>query len=140
MTENNTCFIDTNVWLYALLDTGETKKSQAAQALIKTSEAIVSTQVVNEVCANLIKKANIPEEENRKFIEGTYAKHRVVDIVEGILLTASQLRTEYSLSYWDSVIVAAALEAGVNTLYSEDLQDDLLIRKALRVVNPFKQL
>jgi predicted nucleic acid-binding protein len=138
MPENNTCFIDTNVWLYALLDTGKTKKSQAAQALIKTSEAIVSTQVVNEVCANLIKKANIPEEEIRKFMEGTYAKHRVVDIVEGILLTASQLRTEYSLSYWDSVIVAAALEAGVNTLYSEDLQDDLLIRKALRMVNPFR--
>ena len=46
-------FIDSNIWLYSLLDTGEAEKTEAAQALIKSSEAIVSSQVVSEVCVNL---------------------------------------------------------------------------------------
>ncbi|RPJ22988.1 MAG: PIN domain-containing protein, partial [Chloroflexi bacterium] len=60
MPEDNAHFIDTNIWLYALLDTGEMDKSKVAQALIKSSPAIVSPQVISEVCANLIKKARMP--------------------------------------------------------------------------------
>ena len=85
MPETKSHFIDTNIWLYSLLDTGEAEKTKAAQALIKSSQAVVSPQVISEVCANLIKKAKMPEEEIRKFIEGIYAKHRVTELEPSLI-------------------------------------------------------
>lgn len=138
MPENSAHFLDTNVWLYSLLDTGETEKTKSAQILIRSSQAIVSTQVVTEVCANLIKKARMPEDAVRKFIEGIYAKHNVVDLDMRVSLFASELRGEYSLSFWDSLIVSAAFLSGAEIIYSEDMQDGLVIRENLQIKNPFK--
>jgi predicted nucleic acid-binding protein len=138
MPENSAHFIDTNIWLYALLNTGEEEKSQAAQTLIKLSEAIVSPQVIGEVCANLVKKAKMPEHEIRKFVEGIYAKHCVVELDMRVFLFASELREEYSLSFWDSLIVSAAFLSGAEVIYSEDMQDGLLIRETVKIVNPIK--
>jgi predicted nucleic acid-binding protein len=137
MPENDAHFIDTNIWLYSLLDTGQEDKMVVAQTLIRSSQAIVSTQVVTEVSANLVKKARMPEQEIRKFIEGIYAKHRVVELDMEVSLFASELREEYSLSFWDSLIVSAAFLSGAEIVYSEDMQDGLLIRESLRILNPF---
>lgn len=52
--------------------------------------------------------------------------------------SASDLRTQYSLSFWDNLIIASALEAEVSTLYSEDMQDGLIISEQIEIVNPFK--
>jgi predicted nucleic acid-binding protein len=51
-------------------------------------------------------------------------------------LQAQQLRENYCFSFWDSLIVAAALKANCETLYSEDMQDGLLVNKTLRIINP----
>ena len=51
---------------------------------------------------------------------------------------ASHLRQIYSFSYWDSNIVAAALEAQSMVLYPEDMHDGLLVNDQLRIVNPLK--
>jgi predicted nucleic acid-binding protein len=56
---------------------------------------------------------------------------------EGILLDGSQLRQEYALSFWDSMVVACALAADAQILYSEDMQDGLIIRETLEIKNPF---
>ena len=56
---------------------------------------------------------------------------------ESGLLIASQLRQRYSLSFWDSTIVATALNAGVPVLYSEDMQHGLTIEGRLQIRNPF---
>ena len=138
MPEVKAHFIDSNIWLYSLLDTGEAEKTKAAQALIKSSEAIVSPQVISEVCANLVKKTKMPEEEIRKFIEGIYAKHRVIEFDMRVFLFASELREEYSLSFWDSLIVSAAFLSGAEVIYSEDMQDGLLIRETVQIINPLK--
>jgi predicted nucleic acid-binding protein len=55
---------------------------------------------------------------------------------ESILLDASQLRQEYALSFWDSMVVACALTAEADILYSEDMQDGLIIRETLEIKNP----
>jgi len=60
----------------------------------------------------------------------------VVSLGENILLKASDLRNRYSLSYWDSMIVAAALEASCSVLYSEDMQSGLLVDQSLKIINP----
>jgi predicted nucleic acid-binding protein len=93
-------------------------------------------QVINEICVNLIKKAGFTEEQISQLIEALYEKYPIVEADESILLDASQLRREYALSFWDSTVVASALAADANVLYSEDMQDGLVIRETLEIKNP----
>jgi predicted nucleic acid-binding protein len=137
MPDNEPCFIDTNIWLYAFMD-GDLHKKEAAQTFINGSRPIISAQVINEVCVNLIKRANFPEAKIGELIETFYHKYNVVETQKELLRSASQLRQEYRLSYWDSMIIAAALASGVKTLYSEDMQDGLFVHESLKIINPFK--
>jgi len=130
-------FVDTNVWLYAFL-TGDPKKHGIAAALLRGTTPVVSAQVVNEVCANLIRKGGFDGVQIRRTIREFYSYYRVVPLDRDLFLDAADLRDLFSLSYWDSLIVAVADRAGVSTLYTEDLQDGLVIRGRLRVENPFR--
>lgn len=136
MSGKSVAFIDTNIWLYAFLDSGEAKKSSRAKQILKQTEPILSVQVINEICVNLIKKADFTEEQISQLVEALYEKYPIVEMDEGILLDASQLRREYALSFWDSMVVACALAANANILYSEDMQDGLVIRETLEIKNP----
>ncbi len=133
------CFVDTNVWLYAFIENGDTAKSARASGLIQQGNIRLSTQVVNEVCVNLLKKAKFSEDSLRQLIDAFYTKYDVFELQRFTFLAASDLRDRYSLSYWDSVIVASALETGAEILYSEDMQDGLLVNNQLRIVNPFSE-
>lgn len=133
------CFIDTNIWLYAFIETDDEKKSVIARDLLRLSQPVVSVQVVNEVCVTMIRKAGFVEEQIRELVASFYAKYRVLDLGHSILISASELRESYSLSFWDSMIVASALDAEVSTLYSEDMQDGLMIDDSLRISNPFRE-
>lgn len=133
------CFIDTNIWLYAFIVGDDPEKATRAKALIETRSAIfVSTQVINEACVNLIKKAHFSEQQVRQLIESFYAKYFVVELSKSLLLNGSALRDQHALSFWDSLIVASALAAGAAVLYSEDIQDGLVIENRVHIVNPFK--
>ncbi|HNS02893.1 MAG TPA: PIN domain-containing protein [Anaerolineae bacterium] len=133
------CFVDTNVWLYAFIEHGDSVKSARASGLIQQGNIRLSTQVVNEVCVNLLKKAKFSENALRQLIDAFFTKYDVLDLQRSTLFAASDLRDRYSLSYWDSVIVASALETGAEILYSEDMQDGLLVNNQLRIVNPFAE-
>lgn len=131
-------FIDTNIWLYAFISGQDPAKAHTAQAVIgATRPLFLSIQVINEVCTNLLRKEHTPEADIRDFIDDFYALYQVVDLDHAQLITASDLRTRYSLSYWDSLIIASALQSGVPTLYSEDMQHHLVIDQKLQIVNPF---
>jgi predicted nucleic acid-binding protein len=132
-------FVDTNVWLYAFIEGEDVAKSARASGLIQQGNIRLSTQVVNEVCVNLLKKAKFSEDALRQLIDAFYTKYDVFDLQRSTFLTASNLRDGFSLSYWDSVIVASALETGAGILYSEDMQDGLLVNNQLRIVNPFSE-
>ena len=56
-----------------------------------------------------------------------------------VVKNASRLRQQYSFSFWDSLIIDSALEAGVTLLYSEDMQDGILVAGTLEIINPFKE-
>jgi predicted nucleic acid-binding protein len=139
MLSSTSAFIDTNVWLYAFIAGQDSQKTERAQALLGTLSAIiVSVQVINEVCVNLIKRQKFAEDQIRDVINDYYSTYTVIELDQPILLSASSLREQYSLSYWDSLIVACALTTGVPTLYSEDMRDGLTINQQLQIVNPFK--
>ncbi len=135
------CFVDTNIWLYALIEGDDPQKTARAKAFLEASRAImVSTQVINEVCINLLKKAQFSEPQVQQLIESFYAKYRVVELHTTLLLKASALRERYAFSFWDSLIVSSALHAEAAVLYSEDMQDGLVVENRVQIIHPFKQL
>lgn len=137
-------FIDTNVWLYRLFENQKTevaereRKRDTAISITEAEGIIISTQVVNEVCANLIKKAAFNEEQVKAVIQSLYRRCTVTEFNLSIFESASDLRSRYNFSFWDSLIVACALATEANILYSEDMQDGLVVSSKLEVVNPFK--
>lgn len=132
-------FLDSNILLYALLAGQSAAKFSISRNIIQNNrpDIIISSQVVIEVAANLLRKGNFSESQIAKFIEDAYEEYVVIDVSQKILLRASELRSRYSLSYFDSIIVAAALNAGSTILYSEDMQNGLVAEEQLTIINPF---
>ena len=130
-------FIDSNVFLYALSEQDLSKQIIASE-LVLADNGVISTQVINEVSNNLLKKLKLSEVEITQFVESCYKRYEVVELLQPLLIDASLLRRQYNLSFYDSLIVAAALAAQASHLYSEDMQDGLIIHKSLRIMNPFK--
>jgi predicted nucleic acid-binding protein len=133
-------FVDTNIWLYALIVNDDAQKHQIAAEIVQGGNVVVSTQVINETCVNLLRKANLSETQLYDLIVSFYAKYEVIATEAQVLLRASRLRAQYSLSFWDSLVVAGAIESGCNVLYTEDMQDGLIVAEQLTVVNPFRTL
>ena len=131
-------FIDSNIWLYAFIESGETNKRSLALSIIQKSGIILSAQVINEVSINLIKKANFSEDCISKLVVDFYQKYTVLDINQEVLKNASLLRKKYNLSFWDSQIVSCALLSNTTHLYSEDMQNGLVLNETLTIINPFK--
>ena len=94
-------------------------------------------QVINEVCFNLKRKENFDEKKISKVVARFYFDFEIIELNENILLSASDLRSRYSFSFWDGLIAASALLADAEILYSEDMQNGLLIDKKLKIINPF---
>jgi predicted nucleic acid-binding protein len=134
-------FLDSNIWLYALISLQDAQKTSIANNLIRDNrtEIVMSSQVIIEVCVNLLRKGSFTEPQVTKFIKDSYQNFQVVDINETILLNASDLRAQYSLSYFDSIIVSAALESNSRILFSEDMHDGLVVEKKVTIRNPFSQ-
>ncbi len=133
------CLIDSNIWLYAFIETQNADKSSIANSVIQNKDIsiVVSTQIINEVCVNLIKKADFSEEKIRELIGNFYNKYDVIGIEREILFKSSKMREQHNFSFWDSLILASALYAGAENLYSEDMQDGFVIEKT-KIINPFK--
>jgi predicted nucleic acid-binding protein len=138
-------FIDSNIWLYRLLDDERmtveerARKHQIATEVIDSGNSlIISVQVINEVCSNLLRKKRITELEIQTTIEDFYEICNVVELNQEILMQASKLRQRYSFSFWDGLIVASALVAKAEILYSEDMQHGLQVENQIQIINPFR--
>ncbi len=131
-------FVDSNLWLYAfVLRPGEEVKHARALALLEArNRYTISTQVVSEVSVNLLRKAGMEEKSLLDIVEGFYRRCRVVNTDLECHRTASRLRSAHQFSFWDSLIVAAALEANCGMLYSEDMQHGQVIDQQLTILNP----
>ncbi|ABA81640.1 PIN domain-containing protein [Rhodobacter sphaeroides] len=126
-------FADTNVILY-LLDNGP--KADCAEEILGHRPRI-SVQVLNETLVNCRRKAGLSWEEAGAFLEGVRALCPVESLTIQTHDVGRALAERYGFSIYDSIIVASALVAGCTTLWSEDMQDGLLVEGQLRIVNPF---
>ena len=119
------CFVDTNILVYAH-DSSTGVKHQRAQELLEqlwgSGQGVLSTQVLQELCINLRRKAGnpLPLEEIRLLLRD-YMTWEVVTNTPESVLQALEIETRYKTSFWDALILQAAERAGAAILYSEDL-------------------
>ncbi len=132
-------FLDSNIWIYALSSNFDEKKCVAANKLIERSDIRISTQIIGEVCNASLRKARALEAKIKELIDFFFDEFDPIEIRDREqMLRASALRERYNFSYWDSFIVLAALESNCSILYSEDMQDGLVVDGTLTIRNPFK--
>ena len=136
-----TYFIDSNIWLYRFIlnssDSNAINKQQIATTITSQENLLISTQVINEVCANLIHKAGFDNSQIKTLTEEFAQGCEILPVSLETIQYAAKLRDNYSLSFWDSLIVASAILGKANILYSEDMQHSLMINNTLQIVNPF---
>ena len=134
-------FVDTNILVYAH-DRAAGMKHERAKGLVEklwgSGEGVVSTQVLQELCVSLRKKAGVPlpVDEVRRLIQDYLSWEVVVNLPEATV-QALELESQYKISFWDALIVHAAAAAGAKVLYSEDLSEGQKYG-AVRVENPLK--
>ena len=94
------CFIDSNIWLYTFISNPKEKqKSEIAKQICLANQIVISTQVINEVCVNLIKKAKFSEADIQELVRDFYFNYQVMGVDSTIQLDASKLRQNYCFSY-----------------------------------------
>lgn len=134
-------FFDTNVLVYAF-DKNEPEKQAIAKRLIgqfgSDGQLIVSTQVLQELYVTLSKmgKQALPAEEVEEIVND-FAEYPLVQVDKMIIACAMKRHQSKAFSFWDSLIVEAALQANCQILFSEDMQDGQQIGQ-LVIRNPFK--
>jgi predicted nucleic acid-binding protein len=128
-------FLDSNVLIY--LASADTAKADQAEAALAEGGTI-SVQVLNEVANVARRRMGLSWNETRALLDTLRALLAVTPLTIEVHEAGLALAERYSLSLYDAMIVAAALEAGCERLLSEDMQDGLLIERRLRIVNPFR--
>ena len=131
-------FIDSNILIYSSLQDDKEKHNETLNFLekLKDKNVFISTQVINEVYVTLLKH-ELKDEDIQNIVS------KIIDIYNSSIIKVDtikkswNLRRVYNLSYWDSLIVASALESRCKVLYTEDMQDDIVINNMLTIKNPF---
>lgn len=133
-------FVDTNILLYAQ-DISEPQKQLVAQRLLRElwdrHTGRLSVQVLNEYFVNVTAKLKpgLTPEEACEDIEALKAWNpQSLDF--DLMSIGYHVQRRYGISWWDSLIIAAAERSGCSRIYSEDLSDTRTYR-GIQVVNPF---
>lgn len=134
-------FVDTNLLYYANTESPDPRHGKARKAIAslwtEPGKAAVSVQVLQELHVNLIRKAGLEPAHSAARV-GHYLAWRVVDNDRALLAAGFEVQARWKLSFWDSLIVAAAQRAGAQWLWTEDLADGQSYGD-VRVVNPLKK-
>ena len=128
-------FSDTNILIYAYSTTELTKKTVATEVLKHPLH--ISIQVINEFHWVMHHKYHVSFEQLHTINRAFFTLYHVQQIGQATIELAFTIAQRYKYQYWDSLIIAAALEAECSILYSEDLQHGQTIEQRLTIMNPF---
>lgn len=133
-------FLDTNIMVYAY-DTSAGEKHALAKEIVSklwaTATGVLSTQVLQEFFVSVTKKVPKPlEVALEKKIVRDFLKWEVVINDGESVLDAIDIHKKYHYSFWDSLIVEAALKSRCDVLYSEDLSHNQVV-EVITIENPF---
>jgi predicted nucleic acid-binding protein len=132
----NKCALDTNILIY------NHDKNDAYRRLISEDflrvNPVISSQVISEYLNYMMKEYKI---EKKKLIRACalwLKKCTVQPVGSSTIELASRLIDRYDFQLFDGIIVASALEANCDILYSEDMQHGQVIEASLKIINPYK--
>lgn len=135
-------FIDTNILVYGY-DLSAGVKHERSKEIIKdlwnTGAGLISTQVAQEFFVTVTRKIAKPlgTQQAREIVRDLL-KWKTVIVDGSLILEAIDIHEKYRYSFWDSLIVASAMEGGATTIVSEDLSHKQTI-KSVTIHNPFAE-
>lgn len=129
-------FIDSNIIVY-LVDNRSKEKTKKAQDFL-SPDFFISTQVITENVNVCLKKLHLNKETTFDFARRILNRFRILQITEATLLKSFEISLKYQFSSWDSIIRATAILNNCCIIYSEDMQDGLIVENSVTIINPFK--
>jgi predicted nucleic acid-binding protein len=131
-------FLDTNVLIYAVAK--DDPRSEIAEALLSAG-GVVSVQVFNEFAAAARRKLGMSWDDITEVLDAirVLCPSPLAVTIE-MHDAAVKIARTYGLHMYDALVVAAALAADCETLYTEDLQDGQVIEDQMTIRDPFKML
>ena len=127
-------FFDSTVLVY--IASGVAAKADQAEAAVATGGAI-SVQVLNEITNVARRKMKMSWADIHAFLDTLRGLLTVYPLTVEVHETGLRLAQRYGFSLYDAMIAASALDAGCDTLWSEDMQHGMALDEGLRIVNPF---
>lgn len=142
MNDNNInykCFIDTNLIIYTCDESDLEKQNASINFLNEVhfkAKPVISTQTLGEFFNVAFRKLNFTKEDAILEVQRLANSFPVYEISTENVLHAMKISKETQYSYWDSLIIAMAIDTGCSVLYSEDLNNGQEI-EGLKIINPF---
>ena len=141
MPDDQQIFIDTNIWVYLFASSQDAedqrKKETAKQILLDCPDIVVSSQVLNELSNVWLRKYHLELPQIEKYLRKILEIAEVRFLDETLTFRALELLQTCNLSFYDSLIVASALDSRCKVLFSEDMQHGQWIENSLQIRNPF---
>lgn len=134
------CFFDSNILVY-MQDSNDSRKQEKSRCVffdcISKGTAFISTQSLQEFYNVTTKKKRLDRQKAKEIVHWLSISVSVVQITPASIEQAIDISIETQFSFWDSLIVSAAVSAGCSVLYSEDLNDGQTVR-GVTIRNPFE--
>ncbi|GAB0118714.1 PIN domain-containing protein [Acidisoma sp. 7E03] len=129
-------FLDSNIILYAMMEE-ETGKANVADAILRGEDCHISVQTLNEITHTLRRKTKLSLDQIGELIADVRSIATVHDVSAALYARGWAIIQRYGLQTYDSMILACAIENGLETVLSEDMQDGLRIFDMATIRNPF---
>ncbi len=139
MSDKTKVFFDSNILVY-FADGADPQKQQIAENLIKNAvindNGVISTQSLQEFFAATTRKLLCTKEKAKEYVENFSDSFTVEQTSVPLILKAINISIKNQFSFWDSLILSAAIQSGCIICYSEDLSNGQII-EGVKIVNPF---
>jgi predicted nucleic acid-binding protein len=135
---NDRVFVDSNILIYSYSDIFIDKRDKARQVINSFESAYISTQVVNEFVSAFSKKMKAEWQDIIESLNEITDNFLVYSSTPDTVKHACAIALKYHFSFYDSLIIAAALECNCTILFSEDMQHGRVIENRLTIINPLK--
>ena len=139
MSDKTKVFFDSNILIY-FADGADPQKQQIVEKLIKNAvindNGVISTQSLQEFFAATTRKLMCSKEKAKEYVENFSDSFTVEQVSVSLILKAINISIKNKFSFWDSLILSAAIQSGCIICYSEDLTNGQIV-EGVKVVNPF---
>jgi predicted nucleic acid-binding protein len=129
-------FLDTNILVYSYSNS-EPLKQEIARKLISQNNSFISTQVLQELTNTVTKKFKFSYVDATNAVNENIQNNNLHINSANTIIQACKIASRYGFSFYDSLIISAAIESNCSILYSEDMKHTQVIFDFITIVNPF---